>query len=77
MRFIGSRIIIVAIWACLVVSAALAKDLPRGRTDRPATTGCEAFGPGFRKLGDSDSCVKVDGQVRVESTYTTGRGSNR
>ena len=68
---------IVALLAILAASAAAAKNLPRGRIDRPlAATGCEAFGSGFRKLEGSDSCVKIDGQVRVESTYTTSGGGH-
>ncbi len=58
---------------------ALAKDnllthLPD--TPRPALrSGCEAFGSGFRRLDGFDSCIKIDGHVRVESSYIAGGAS--
>jgi hypothetical protein len=60
--------------AMIVAPMAEARDLPRARAEHRAT-GCEAFGPGFAKLDGSDSCVKVSGQVRVESDYMTGGAS--
>ncbi len=51
----------------LVGTAATARDL---RREEPRPTGCEAFGPGFRKIDGSDSCVRIGGSVQMESTIT-------
>ena len=63
----------------LGVSVASAKDNPLTHLpdmQRPsASSGCEAFGPGFRRLDGLDSCIKIDGHVRVESSYVSGGAS--
>jgi hypothetical protein len=61
---------------CVLASAAAAKDLPRGRgSETKPVTGCEAFGPDFRKIEGSDSCIKVGGSMRAEYSYSSGGGS--
>ncbi len=61
------------VFCMFALSGALAKEDPRSRT-APRPTGCEAFGPGFRKIEGSESCLKIGGSVRVESTYGSGGG---
>lgn len=63
----------------LGASVAAAKDNPLthmpDESHRAAVSGCEAFGPGFRRLDGLDSCIKIDGHIRVESSYTSGGAS--
>lgn len=36
---------------------------------------CAAFGPGFRKIEGSDTCVKIGGSVRVETGLNSSGSS--
>lgn len=50
--------------------------LPRGKAEvRHAVTGCESFGPGFRKVEGSDTCIRLGGSVGVEATVSSSGGS--
>lgn len=61
---------------CLLAlgATAPAMDRPRAEPLRKAT-GCEWAGPGFAKVEGSDTCVKVDGNVRAEFMTSTTRTS--
>lgn len=52
-----------------------ARDLPRGAAAAPAHTGCESFGPDFHKVEGSETCIRVSGSVRLETTIQSGGGS--
>lgn len=65
-----------ALLAAAWLSGAAAKALPRAFDDRRAT-GCEAFGPDFRKVDGSDTCIRISGAVRAEVGLSTGGGARR
>lgn len=65
-----------ALLAAALLSSAGAKALPRAFADHRAT-GCEAFGPDFRKVDGSDTCIRISGAVRAEVGITTSGGSRR
>lgn len=81
MRTILLAILVAALPAC--IAAAEPSSIPK--PDKPnasdrllpmkgtsAGNSCAAFGPGFVKLADSDTCVKIGGAVRIDG----GRSSH-
>lgn len=48
---------------------ALAEDAIRAgehRASREEANPCAAFGPGYSRLGSTETCIKIGGSVRVE-----------
>lgn len=72
-------VLLIAVW--VAASPVAAKSLlPRGRSaparsaDASADPACAAFGPGYRRIEGSESCVRVSGAMRVEMEVdTSGR----
>ena len=56
-------------------SVAQARDLRSSPPDAHPQ-GCQTFGTGFQQLDGVDSCIKIDGHVRVEATYNAGRDAS-
>ena len=65
-----------ALLATALLTGGAATTLPRALPEHRAT-GCEAFGPEFRKVEGSDTCIRISGAVRAEVGITTGGGSRR
>lgn len=55
----------------------LSKPLPPGKAPSRARTGaanpCASFGPNFKRIEGTDTCVKVGGGVRIEAGSSFGR----
>jgi len=75
------RIVLAVLLAILpaCVAAAQSADQPRKASPKPGTqhrsagsNPCAKYGPGFVRVGGSDTCVKLGGSVSVE-----GGGSQR
>jgi len=66
--------------ALVVAGSAYAADLPakKGAPAAKAATGCPAFGAGFWQIPGGDTCLKLSGYVRSNTTYESniGRGTN-
>ena len=65
--------------AALLATALLsgpAATLPRAAADRHAT-GCEAFGPDFRRIEGTETCIRISGAVRAEAGLSTSGGARR
>lgn len=79
-RPFGSLCLVLAALAALLATHAAAESLflPRGKAQsRHATTGCETFGPDFHKVEGSETCVRIGGSVRLETTLATGGTASR
>ena len=64
-------IAIAVVLALCSAATARTKERPRGAQAATPATGCEAFGPGFRKMDGSDTCIRVGGGVRIETSIAT------
>ena len=76
-----------AMWLCAVSAAnagsspaafsALSKPLPPAKPSPRAGVGnlnsCASFGPNFRRIQGTDTCVKIGGAVSVETGSAFGR----
>jgi hypothetical protein len=75
------------LWLCAVSAAgagsspdpfsALSKPLPPAkplaRTGNARSNPCASFGPNFRRIEGTDTCVKIGGGVSIEAGSATGR----
>jgi hypothetical protein len=75
-----------AIWLCAISTAGagssgdysvLSKPLPPAKSPSRAHTGsanpCASFGPNFRRIEGTDTCVQVGGAISVGAGSTFGR----
>jgi hypothetical protein len=75
-----------ALWLCIISAACagssdpfstLSKPLPPAkralRTGTVNSNPCASFGPGFRRIEGTDTCVKIGGAVSVGVGSTLGR----
>ena len=75
-----------AIWLCAVSTAAagssgdfsvLSKPLPPAKAPARASAGaanpCASFGPNFKRIEGTGTCVKIGGAVRLEAGSSSGR----
>jgi Porin subfamily len=56
----------------MAVSAAQAADLPVKAKPIEYMKFCSAFGPGFFFIPGTDTCMKIGGYLRVDTTFNGG-----
>jgi hypothetical protein len=75
-----------AIWLCAITTAGagssgdfsvlskpLAPAKPTSRTGTKTANPCASFGPNFKRIEGTDTCVKIGGAVSVEAGSGFGR----
>lgn len=66
-------VILVASAGALALAAgfASAESPPPGNPDNSVNI-CEAYGPGYRNIPGTDTCLRVGGSVQLDVTYSSG-----